>query len=55
VKIKEVSHIRYEDIFESIEIRDRADGIERGINKFLAGEIKSFKIIEETKVEKLED
>jgi len=50
MKVKEVSHIYYEDEEGRVEIRDRADGIERGLNKG----VKWFVIIEETKFEIVE-
>jgi len=43
-KFKEVSHIYYEDEDGRVEIRDRADGIERGLNKG----VKKFRIVEVT-------
>ena len=47
VKVKEVSHMWYEDEDGRVEIKDRADGIERGINKG----VDWFKITEETTFE----
>ncbi|GEM_PF-6375560 len=48
--MKEVSHIFYVDEDGKVEIRDRADGIERGLNKG----VKKFRIIEETEFEIIE-
>lgn len=50
MRVKEVSHIYYEDDEGRIEIKDRADGIERGLNKGA----KKFRIIEITEWEVLE-
>lgn len=54
LKVREVSHIWYEDKEGRVEIKDRADGIEKGVNKFLTGEINEFTIKEETKFTKTE-
>jgi len=43
-RFKEVSHIYYEDEDCMVEVKDRADAIEKGLNKG----VKHFKIIEET-------
>jgi hypothetical protein len=48
-KVREVSHIYYIDEDGKVEIKDRADGIEKGINKG----VKKFRIVEETEWEVL--
>ena len=50
MKVKEVSRIWYEDEDGRVEIKDRADGIERGLNHG----VKWFIITEETRFEILE-
>jgi len=47
VKVRETSRMVYIDEYGQVEIRDRADGIERGLNKGVSW----FKIIEETRFE----
>ncbi|MEM3731728.1 MAG: hypothetical protein QXE74_08165 [Candidatus Bathyarchaeia archaeon] len=47
MKVKEVSRMFYEDADGRVKVKDRADAIERGLNKG----VKNFKIIEETMVE----